>query len=278
MDDSYHDAFSRRELLILSSGLALAAASRARIAEAQPGAGTTKESKAICVLGASGNVGSAVVRELIAAGHRVAAVSRSTKKLESIRTAFASTNRIEIIEGDVSSDHLAAELRENIQARIGEPDAIVASLSAPDADKPMRMLDTATDKIRGAFDTNFFTHVAAAHALIPALTRGGVYVGINGGLADAVIPNMGALSMTQSALRSLYSVLAQETQDAKAQHPQAHVRLLEIHGLVATEHTPAQSGGQWITDQQVRERVAEIIRQPEALPGPILAIKAEKYR
>ncbi len=273
MDDSYHDAVSRRELLLLSSGLAVAAASRARIAEAQAGAGTTTKSKTICVLGASGNVGNAVVHELIAAGHRVAAVSRSAKKLDSIRTALASTNRIEIIEGDVSSDRLAAELRENIQARIGEPDVIVASLSAPEADKPMRMLDTATDKIRGAFDTNFFTHVAAAHALIPALTRGGVYVGINGGLADAVIPNMGALSMTQSALRSLYSVLAQETQDAKAR-----IRLLEIHGLVATEHRPAQSGGQWITDQQVRERVAEIIRRPEALPGPILAIKAEKYR
>jgi hypothetical protein len=98
-----------------------------------------------------------------------------------------------------------------------------------------------------------------------------VYIGINGGLADAVVPNMGALSMTQSALRSLYSVLAQEAQDA-----QAHVRLLEIHGLVATEHRPAQPGGQWITDQQVRERVAEIIHQPEAFPGPILAIKAGK--
>ena len=111
MDDSSLDALSRRHLLLLSSGLALAAASGARIAEAQADGSTRARSKAVCVLGASGNVGNAVVHELIAAGHRVVAVSRSAKKLESIRTSLASTNRIEIVEGDVSSDSLASELR-----------------------------------------------------------------------------------------------------------------------------------------------------------------------
>jgi hypothetical protein len=97
----------------------------------------------------------------------------------------------------------------------------------------MRILDTPTDRLREAFDTNFFSHVIAARALIPALEPHGVYIGINGGLSDFVVPNMGALSMTQSALRSLYSVLAKEALDAKAGDSKAEVRMLALYGRVA---------------------------------------------
>jgi len=119
----------------------------------------------------------------------------------------------------------------------------------------MRILDTSTDTLRKVFDTNFFSHVSAAHALMPALAPDGVYVGINGGLADFVIPNRGPLSMTQSALRTLYAVLAQEAQDSKAQQHKTQVRLLELYGLVATDANRAQANDGWITDNQVAARL-----------------------
>jgi NAD(P)-dependent dehydrogenase (short-subunit alcohol dehydrogenase family) len=228
--------------------------------------------KTICVLGASGNVGNAVMRELLAAGHRIVAVSRSGDKLEKIRAAYGSTKRIEILAGDVSSDELAAKLSGSLAARFGKPDAIVASLSSHAADAPMRILDTPTERLKNVFDTNFFSHATAAKALIPSLQPRGVYVGINGGLADFVIPNRGALSMTQSALRALYSVLAQEAQSSKAQ-----VRLLGLYGLVATDQNRAQADDGWISDHQVGERVSQIISQPDAFPGPLLALKAKRY-
>jgi hypothetical protein len=51
---------------------------------------------------------------------------------------------------------------------------------------------------------------------MPALTNRGAYVGINGGLADFVVPGMGHISMTQSALNSFYKTIAQEALDEHA--------------------------------------------------------------
>jgi NAD(P)-dependent dehydrogenase (short-subunit alcohol dehydrogenase family) len=258
--------------------VAAIAATRSALGATGPaGPASQAGSELICVLGASGNVGNAIVRELLAAGHRVVAVSRSADKLEKIRTSFAGTKRIETHEGDVSSDAQAVRLRDAIIGRFGKPHAVVASLSAHEADVPMRILATSTEQLKKVFDTNFFTHVTAANAFIPALARGGVYVGINGGLADFVIPNRGQLSMTQSALRTLYSVLAQEAQDSTAPDVNAHVRMLGLYGLVATESNRAKADDGWITDQQVGERVARIIAEPAAFPGPVLSLKAKRY-
>jgi NAD(P)-dependent dehydrogenase (short-subunit alcohol dehydrogenase family) len=140
----------------------------------------------------------------------------------------------------------------------------------------MRILDTPTDKLRGAFDTNFFSHVTAAVTLIPSLQPRGVYIGISGGLSDFVVPNMGAISMTQSALRTLYSVLAQESQDAKSRGPKAQVRMLALYGLVAADEGAAKGDG-WILARQIGVQVREIITRPAAFPGPLLAMKAKKY-
>ncbi len=83
--------------------------------------------------------------------------------------------------------------------------------------------------------------------------------------------------MTQSALRTLYAVLAQEAQDEKAQGLKAQVRLLGLYGLVATEEQRRQPNDGQIPDTQVGARVAQIIAQPQAFPGPVLALKAKRY-
>ncbi len=278
MNDSADARLPRRRFLELSAAAALAATSRTVLAAADTADSAGKAvPKTVCVLGASGEVGNAIVRALLDAGHRAVAVSRSVDKLAQIRATYRGTNRIETLQGDVGSDELAEVLRDSTVSRFGKPDAVVASLSAHEADVPMRILDTSTERLRRAFDTNFFTHVTAARALIPALAPGGVYVGINGGLADFVIPNRGQLSMTQSALRTLYAVLAQEAQDEKAQGLKAQVRLLGLYGLVATEEQRRQPNDGQIPDTQVGARVAQIIAQPQAFPGPVLALKAKRY-
>ncbi len=230
--------------------------------------------KTVCVLGASGAVGNAVTRELLTGGHRVVTISRSAEKLAKIRAAYARTHRIEVLQGDVSSDELAATLRDSILEHFGKLDGVVSSLGGPEADAPMRVLDASTAILKKAFDSNFFTHVTAARALIPALNARGVYVGINGGLADFVLPDRGALSMTQSALRSLYRVLAQE-----AQLPdQVSVRLLELYGLVATDQNRSrQNGDMWIPDEQVGKRVMGILTDPASFAGPILSLKSKRF-
>ena len=237
---------------------------------------TTGGPKSVCVLGASGNVGGAIVRALLSRGHQVIAISRSAQKLDAMRQAHASSPGFEVLQGDVESDAKAGILRDAIVARFGKPAAVVASLSSPEADHPMPILATPTDQLRQAFETNFFSHVTCATTLIPAMQAGGVYVGINGGMSDFVVPNMGQLSMTQSALRSLYSVLAKEAQDGQAPDLRVQVRMLALYGLVAAD-AAAVKDDSWIAGPRIGERVAEIVERPAESPGPILAIKAKKY-
>ena len=276
MNEPTNRNFSRRRFLKLSTAATLIAVNHASSGNngggQPPGAVVAK--KRVCVLGASGPVGNAITRELLAAGHRVVTVSRSTEKLDKIRAVYAPTHRIDILQGDVSSDELARQLCDSLLQQFGRPDGVVASLGGPEADAPMRILDTSTERLKRAFDTNLFSHVTAARALIPAMNPGGVYIGINGGLADFVVPNQGALSMTQSAIRSLYRVLAQEAQSSS----QVSIRLLELYGLVATDQNRSQQrGDMYIPDDQVGKRATEIIVNPGSFAGPVLSLKSKRF-
>jgi NAD(P)-dependent dehydrogenase (short-subunit alcohol dehydrogenase family) len=258
------DFLSRRTFI---AGSAAAAAA----ATAQTTWSKEERRMTVCVLGASGMVGNAVLKELLKAGHRVIAVSRSTEKLADIRSRYGPKS-VETLVGDVASDDTAARLREALVGQFGKPDGIVAALSSPSVDHPTKVLGSPTDLLRQTFDSNFYPHVVAAKALIPQLGQGGVYVGINGGLPDFVLPGMANVTMTQSALRSLYLALAQEAADLKCQ-----VRMLGIFGLVATQEHPAKVTERSIPDSDVGHRVLEILRNPTQFPGPLLAIKARAY-
>lgn len=263
----------RREFLALGAAAALATRTSFAV-DVPPGS----QPKTVCVLGASGRVGGLVVRQLLAAGFRVIAVSRSVDKLGAISTAYASSGRIGTLQGDVSSDSQAADLRSRFIAAFGNPHAVVASLSSTDVDGPMRILDSPTDALRKAFETNFFTHVIAAKGWIPALGSDGVYVGINGGLADFAAAGMAQLTTTQSAIRSLYQVLAREAQDPK--RPADHrpfVRVLELYGLVDDGSAPVSRAEMRIDGTAVGTRVADIIARPMELPGPVLTLKSKAF-
>ena len=111
----------------------------------------------VCVLGASGHVGGAIVTALLSAGYHVTAISRSAGKLQSIQSEHEGAKGLDTLMGDVSSDTAADQLRAEILSRFGRPSAIVAALSSPAADAPMRILDTPTDKLQEAFNSNFFS-------------------------------------------------------------------------------------------------------------------------
>jgi NAD(P)-dependent dehydrogenase (short-subunit alcohol dehydrogenase family) len=125
----------------------------------------------VCVLGASGTVGNGIMRELLDGGHEVIAVSRSPKKLAHIRTRYATRN-LGTLVGDLSSDESGAVLRDALIAQFGKPDGVVAALSSPAVDRPIRVLGSSTDLVRQTFDANFYPHVVAAKALIPRLGPG----------------------------------------------------------------------------------------------------------
>jgi len=260
----------RREFLAL--GAAAAVIGRSSIAADQ------SQTKTVCVLGASGRVGNLVVRQLLAAGFRVVAVSRSAEKLNRITTSYSSTGRIGTLQGDVSSDAQAGDLRTRFVAAYGNPHAVVASLSSTAVDGPMRILDSPTEALRKAFDTNFFTHVIAAKTWIPGLASGGTFVGINGGLANFAAAGMAQLTTTQSALHSLYEVLALEAQDRnRPEDRRPFVRALELFGLVDDGSAPVSRPEMRIDGTAVGTRVREIIARPADFPGPVLTLKSRAF-
>ena len=265
MEKTSTDFLSRRTFIAGSAATAAAAATT------QPTWSKGERHMTVCVLGATGMVGNAILKELLNAGHRVIAVSRSTEKLADIRSRYGSKS-IETLVGDVASDDTATKLREALLGQFGKPDGVVAALSSPTVDRPTKVLGSPTELLRQTFDSNFYPHVVAAKALIPQLGEGGVYIGINGGLPDFVLPGMANVTMTQSALRSLYLALAQEASDLKCQ-----VRMLGIFGLVATQEHPAKVAERSIPDSDVGHRVLEILRNPTQFPGPLLSIKAHAY-
>jgi NAD(P)-dependent dehydrogenase (short-subunit alcohol dehydrogenase family) len=270
------DFNSRRNFLTLSAALAAATVTQSSVGSTTPTRPDAR-TRTVCVLGASGIVGNAVVRELLAGGYRVVAVSREVSKLSTLRDTYRDVGMIETIQGDVSSDDLVQKLRSDLLVQFGPPHAIVASLSSREADGPRRMLDTPTDSLRRAFETNFFSHASAARGLIPALESAGVYIGINGGLADFAGAGMGQLSITQSALRTLYEVLAQEAGNPKAGGQPAYVRVLGLYGLVDAAGAAPDPQGRLIRGQAIGQRVKDIIRQPGSFPGPALTLKAKAY-
>ena len=228
MDQDFN---SRRDFLALSAAVAATAGMpSSAAAEASPGS----RHQVVCVLGASGMVGNAIVRELLAADYRVVAVSRDVDKLATIRATYRGAAALETLQGDVSSDELAQQLRSELIAKFGPLRAVVASLS-------------------------------------------GVYLGINGGLADFAGAGMGQLSITQSALRTLYEVLAQEAgKPPPGGHP-AFVRVLGLYGLVDPGPATPDPQGRLISGQAIGQRAKDIIGQPQSFPGPSLAIKARAY-
>jgi NAD(P)-dependent dehydrogenase (short-subunit alcohol dehydrogenase family) len=261
-----NESTDRRQFLAFA-GAAAWAARTATGADLPP----EPDARTVGVLGATGRVGNLIVKQLLSAGFKVVAISRSADKLHQMALTYAATRRIAILQGDVSSDSLAADLGRRFLAAFGSAHAVVASLSSARIDGRMRILATPTDKLREAFATNFFTHVTAARALIPALAGGGVYVGINGGLANFPAAGMAQLTTTQSALRALYEVLAVETQGKPG------VRVLELFGLVDDGTDANAQGPMRIDGMAVGRRIAEIIARPNDFPGPVLSLKSKAF-
>jgi len=230
------------------------------------------ESGLVCVIGASGSVGNGIVRELLAAGHRVIAVSRSEQNLAAIRDRFADSPGLETVLGDVGTEAQGAALRDEIERRFGQLDGVVTSVGSPEWNARVAMLDAPYESLDGALRDNFQTHFVAAKSLIPLLRRNGTFISISGGLSDLVRPGSGYLSITQSAQRALVRVLDEE---AQADASGVHVRLLGLYSLVATERNRDRAEDDWITDTEVGRRVIEMIERPDAYPDAIQELRPE---
>jgi NAD(P)-dependent dehydrogenase (short-subunit alcohol dehydrogenase family) len=194
----------------------------------------------VVVAGATGNVGSFVVRALLERGASVAVSSRSEEKLGGLREHLREhvdetrLRRLHTFVGDLGDEREAAILRQKITEEVGTPGAVVASVG--DYVAAPSLLDARADELRRALDASLVAHFMVARTFLPVLRdAGGTYVFLQGPLAFELYPGYGGdlVSIATAAQHMLFRALAQELAESRA-------RVVELVGHMLIRDREAQ--------------------------------------
>lgn len=178
----------------------------------------------VVVAGGTGNVGSHVVRSLLADGARVVVPSRSPAKLHDLaqylgkRISADALDKLIPLVGDVGGEADAERVAAQIVAELGVPTAVFATLGrftpAP------TLLESNTDTLQQVLRDYLTAHYAVARAFLPRMRNGqSKYVFVNGPLAFEPWEHTasGLVSIATAAQHMLFRALALELKAASPQ-------------------------------------------------------------
>ncbi|HYW30917.1 MAG TPA: SDR family oxidoreductase [Gemmatimonas sp.] len=196
--------------------------------------------RTVVVLGAAGDVGEGLVRQLARLGAHVIGVSRSAERLERLQRALDESRTHEqdgsvtTVVGDVGHEDAAMALRDRLLTDHGAFDAVVASLGG--WRQGPAVTDTPLAVWKEVLDQSLTAHFLAARALLPVIAdrAGASYTMVNGGAALRAVPGAGAMCVSAAAQRMLAESLA-------AEHGGRAVRVnaLLLNALVLTRTRPS---------------------------------------
>jgi NAD(P)-dependent dehydrogenase (short-subunit alcohol dehydrogenase family) len=234
--------------------------------------------KQILVAGGTGGVGEAIVRALLAAGHRTIVPSRSAERLERLRRDAGRTTgtpgELVTLTGEVGTLAGAQAIRDRIAHDFGALDVLIASLGGWwEGD----LLDATPDVWDAVMDEMLRTHYIFAHVFVPVLRAqpgGGRYIGIGGGAAYFPVPRSSLVSIAGAAQLMLTRALRAEVADA-------HVDVLEliVDGPVRTRDSENIAGPDWIRADEVAKIVVELVARGRSddpaisVSGPIVRMR-----
>jgi NAD(P)-dependent dehydrogenase (short-subunit alcohol dehydrogenase family) len=169
------------------------------------------------------------------------------------------------VPGSLSSDQAAEALRDAVQKVLPSIEGVVVSVNAPR--ERADLMSHTSEALKEAVCTDLITHFTAARAFIPALSGGGVYIGIGGGSADFILAGGAHMSIAQAGLRMLHRALAHELRRTSAE-----LRQLTVASVVNGASTRHAADPAWVTDSEIGEQVAAMLEDPKAFPEPIWRI------
>jgi NAD(P)-dependent dehydrogenase (short-subunit alcohol dehydrogenase family) len=172
------------------------------------------------------------------------------------------------VRGDLATEDAAAALWSEACQCWDGLDAVVVAVNAPNRPRPL-MSQTAAE-LREVLDANLLTHFIAARTFIPRLPADGVFIGVGGGTADFIIPQLTQLSMVQAALRMMYRGMAREHREGPA------IRELMIISMVNGASKRDRAEPSWVTDTEVGRHVCAILAAPAQFPGPVLRLESRE--
>jgi NAD(P)-dependent dehydrogenase (short-subunit alcohol dehydrogenase family) len=163
------------------------------------------------VTGGGRGLGRAVAVALAEAGAKVAVASRTREELEDTVSIIADKGGQAIaIKADVSDPGDVKNLCRAVEMKFGPPSILVnnAGITGPVA----WMKDISDPEFQRCMDINLIGAWLVSKACIPGMIkkRSGKIINMTSGLADFVIPRLGAYSISKSGLNALTKVLARE--------------------------------------------------------------------
>lgn len=212
----------------------------------------------IVVAGGTGNVGSHLVRALLADGARVIVPSRSTEKLHDLagylkpRLPDDALQRLIPVVADIGEEREGERVAERVVADFGVPAAVFATLGrftpAPS------LLQSSIGTLEQVLRDYITTHYAVARAFLPRMRAAkSKYVFINGPLAFETWENTasGFVSVATAGQQMLFRALAQELKADPVQLVE-----LVVHSFLRNRETQP---GAVVTGEDVGAYAADLV-------------------
>jgi NAD(P)-dependent dehydrogenase (short-subunit alcohol dehydrogenase family) len=179
------------------------------------------ENRVAVVIGATGVVGSGIVRKYLDAGATVVGVSRAASKIEQLKLQMKiqGSERFIPVVGDFKDEASAGAAKKAIASALGgkpidhivSVQGFIAFGKAP--------TETPAQQLKDALDDGLFNNLRAAQAFLPDLKgrEGSTFTLVSGGLAHSPPPNVALWLATikNASLNALTYALATETASDK---------------------------------------------------------------
>ncbi|MCW2829964.1 MAG: putative oxidoreductase [Aeromicrobium sp.] len=217
----------------------------------------------VAVIGATGDVGTGIVRQALARGWRVTGVGRDHGRLAALRHSVDHES-FDVRAGSLTSVDDAQRLADELD--LTSVTSLVVAVSAQWGPRPA--LEVSWPDAEAHLSAYLGQHVIAATTLVPRLPAGSTFIAIGGGMADFPARGMSVISMAQAAQRMWMRHVEKEAIKAHG----VHVREVMIHAMVAGEGVDVPAGG--MSASAVGAGVCAVIEDPTGTDGPIVSISA----
>lgn len=217
--------------------------------------------KTAVVTGGAGVLGSEVVRELLAAGARVAVPVRRPGEIERLRERMRLDSETPLSGAvvDLTDERAVLDFCESLAEDRGGLDILVNAAGGFAGGRPVH--ETAWSVWQEQLDVNLKTAVLASRAAVPQMLRrgGGAIVNVSSRPAVQAAPGLAAYAVAKRALLALTDAMAAELSDS---------RITVNAVLPSTIDTPASREAMPKADFSRWVRPEEIARVILFLAGP----------
>jgi len=201
------------------------------------------------VTGAAGGIGRALVKGLLEAGIRVAAVDRTRDGLNALTAAAREQSRdanLLTIEADLSRDAAISDIVGQARGRFGAIDILVnnagvgqATLRPGNWQQPLRFWDITADQWRNFVAVHTTAPLLLAQAIVPELRerKWGRIVNVTTSLGTMIRPGSPTYGPSKAALEAFSAIMAKDLEGSGIT-----VNVLVPGGVTNTPMVPNEAG------------------------------------